>query len=76
MRAILADPTHSRLIDTRRNRSGSDPFVIAVAQVHGLAVVSYEQRSGAVRRPHIPDVCDALNIRTLGLVDLFREQGL
>ena len=44
--------------------------------VDGLAGGSYGKRSGAGGRPHSPDVCDALNIRTVGLVDLFREQGL
>ena len=28
---------HPRLIDTRKNRSGADPFVIALASVHKCA---------------------------------------
>lgn len=75
MRAILAKPNHRWLVDARRNRSGSDPFVIAIAQIYGLAVVSYEARSRSPAKPHIPDVCDALGIRMVGLIDMFREQG-
>jgi hypothetical protein len=33
---------HRRLVDTRRGRSGADPFVIAVAKVHGASVVTDE----------------------------------
>jgi len=39
---ILA--VHPRLIDTRRNRSSGDPFVIALAQVRGLSVVTGKDR--------------------------------
>jgi len=36
--AILAE--HARLVDTRRNRSSGDPFVIALAQARNLSVVT------------------------------------
>ena len=66
---------HPRLIDTRRNRSGADPFVIAVAQNANCAVVTDENASNSLRRPNIPDVCEALSVRCIGIVDLFREEG-
>ena len=72
--AILAN--HQRLVDTRKNRSQADPFVIALAQLHGFAVVTGERPTGRPDRPHIPDVCTALNIRCISLLELFREQGL
>lgn len=72
-RDILRD--HPRLIDTRRNRSGADPFVIAVAQTANCAVVTDEIATNSDRRPHIPDVCDSLSVRCIGIIDLFREQG-
>ena len=72
-RGILA--THPRLIDTRKNRSGADPFVIAVAQTKGCAVVTYETPTNNPQRPHIPDVCGDLSIHCIGVVDLIREQG-
>ena len=37
----------------------ADPFVIAVARVRKLSVVTGEKRRGNLARPKIPDVCDA-----------------
>ena len=71
--AILAD--HPRLIDTRRGRSGADPFVIALAQAKGCAVVTGERPSGSLKRPKIPDVCRTMQIESLSLLDLIRLEG-
>lgn len=65
---------HKTLIDTRKNRSGADPFVIALAQVEGLIVVTAEGLSGSLDRPKIPDVCKALGIQYYSMIDLFREE--
>ena len=67
---------HPRLIDNCRNRSQADPFVITVALVHDITVVTYETHSNSSNRPHIPDVCDALGIRVINVLDVIREQGL
>ena len=45
---------HPRLVNASKNRSGGDPFVIAVAEVQGLSVVSGELPSGSMMKPHIP----------------------
>ncbi len=67
---------HRQLLHMRKNRSGADPFVIAVGLVEGRAVVTQEGRSGnPSEKPHIPDVCDANRVRWLPLLDLLREQG-
>ena len=66
---------HPRLIDNRKNRSGADPFVIALAQVENCTVVTYETPSHSPNRPRIPDVCDAMGIRCINMTDLFQEQG-
>lgn len=73
VRSILRD--YNRLVDTRRNRSGADPFVIALAMVKRLSVVTAENPTGSPERPKIPDVCDALDIQWLNTIALFREQG-
>jgi hypothetical protein len=65
---------YRRLVNDQRNRSMGDPWVIALAQIHDCTVVSGEQRSGNLNRPKIPDVCDALGIRCVSLLDLIREQ--
>ena len=70
---ILKD--HPKLIDTRPNRSKADPFVIALARLHGCAVVTGERPSNSSSRPNIPDVCALLKIRSINLLQLIREQG-
>ena len=66
---------HPRLVDTRKNRSGADSFVIAVAQIEGCTVVTNEVPSNNLSRPHIPDVCAALDIRCIDFLGMAREQG-
>ncbi len=66
--------THPKLIDTRKNRSGADPFVVAVALVNKGQVITNEFPSGKVHRPHIPDVCKAYKIECISLLKVLREQ--
>ncbi len=66
---------HRRLLDTRKSRSGADPFVIALAQINRAAVVTYERPTNSAKRPNIPDVCRALGIRCITFLQLLREQG-
>jgi hypothetical protein len=47
--------------------------VIALARMEGGTVICEERRKPS--RPHIPDVCDALGIPCIPLLDLVREQG-
>ena len=70
---ILRD--YPRLIDTRRGRSGADPFVIALAKARGCAVVTGEGVSGSLDRPKIPDVCEAIGVESIRLLDLIRREG-
>lgn len=71
--AILA--VHPRLVDTRKNRSSGDPFVIALAQSRGFSVVTGEKPSGVLARPRIPDVCGALKIPCMNVLSMFRTEG-
>jgi Domain of unknown function (DUF4411) len=71
--AILA--VHPRLVDTRKNRSAGDPFVIALAQVRGLSVVTGERPSGTIAKPNIPDVCGVLGIPCMNVLAMFRSEG-
>jgi Domain of unknown function (DUF4411) len=70
---ILRD--HEKLVDTRTNRSAADPFVIALAKVHGCAVVTGEHPTQTPNRPNIPDVCQALGIRWISMLELYRTEG-
>ena len=69
---LLAQP---RLVNASKNRSGGDPFVVAVAAVHGFSVVSGELPSGNPKRPHIPDVCASMGISCGNLLEFVRSQG-
>ena len=66
---------YPRLVDTRKGRSGADPFVIGLAQMHNpsLTVVT-EEKGGTADKPHIPYVCQEEDIRCVSLLDLITEQ--
>ncbi len=67
--------THKKLIDTRKNRSCADPFVIALAKTHECTVVTGEGSTNSINRPNIPDVCSAIDVPCINLLQLCREQG-
>jgi Domain of unknown function (DUF4411) len=67
--------SYPKLIDTRKNRSAADPFVIATALVENCTVVTGELPSGSSTRPHIPDVCIGLGVDWCRLVDLIKLEG-
>jgi Domain of unknown function (DUF4411) len=66
---------YPRLVDTKKNRSGCDPWVIALAQSRGHTVVTAERPTGSLNKPKIPDVCAALKIDCIDVVEFFRRQG-
>jgi O-methyltransferase involved in polyketide biosynthesis len=72
VKEILSE--HKKLIDTRKNRSGADPFVIALASTNNCKVLTGENKTNSIKRPHIPDICDALGIKWINIWDLCREQ--
>jgi hypothetical protein len=52
-----------RLVGERKLRTSADPFVIALAQVDDLQIVTDEKPTGNPQRPNIPDVVAALGIK-------------
>jgi Domain of unknown function (DUF4411) len=58
---------YPKLVDTRTGKSGSDPFVIALAMANDpkLTVVTEENRGGSINKPRIPFVCDQLDVSVL-----------
>ena len=64
-----------RLVDTKRGRSGADPFVIALAKVTGRTVVTNEL-IGKPQKPSIVDVCRHYNIECINLLEMIRKLGL
>jgi len=73
VRDVLKD--HRRLLDTRKGRSGADPFVIALAVVRGCAVVTLEGKSRSPdKKPNIPDVCEVLGVPCLSLLQMIEQE--
>ena len=68
---------YPRLVDTRKNRSAADPFVIALASMYDppLVVVSQEGASNNIEKPNIPDVCAAMRLRCIQLLDLIKDEN-
>lgn len=64
-----------QLVNTRRSRSVADPFVIALARVQGLTVVTAERASGSPQKPRIPDVCAGVGVKCVPLLGMFKELG-
>ena len=72
LKEIMAN--YPRLVDTKRNKSGSDPMVIALAYANELSVISHEN-GGSQKSPNIPFVCDQLDVRHIDFLHLIREQS-
>jgi hypothetical protein len=72
--ALLGE--YPRLVDTLRNRSNADPFVIATAISRGAIVVTGEVATGRMDKPRIPDVCNAKGIRCMTFLQMIRELRL
>lgn len=62
-----------KLIDTRKGRSGADPFVIALARTQGIVVVTGENDDGTTDRPKIPTVCRNFGVRAIKPLDFISE---
>jgi hypothetical protein len=63
---------YPKLVDERTNKSAGDPWVMALASVRGLAVVTQET-GGTDARPTIPYVCESEGIRCINLLEFMRE---
>lgn len=71
--AVLAK--YPRLVGERKLRTSADPFVIALARVEGLQIVTDEKPTGSLQRPNIPDVCTDLGMpRCMPIVGIIRTE--
>ena len=65
-----------RLVDTVKGRGKADPFVIALARVEKITLVSHEKFvTGTQERPRIPNACKHFDVKHLNVVAFMREQG-
>ena len=53
---------YPRLVGERKLRTSADPFVIALARVESLQIITDEKPTGSLTRPNIPDVCNDLKM--------------
>lgn len=70
--SILAQ--HPKLVGVGGQRSMADPFVIALAMVRSGAVVTEEIETGNINRPKIPDVCRAIGVSCINLMEFIEDQ--
>lgn len=63
-----------RLVGEKKLRTSADPFVIALARVEGLQLVTDEKPTGSLSRPNIPDVCAELKMTVMGLLQLIKAE--
>jgi hypothetical protein len=63
-----------RLVGQKKLRTSADPFVIALARVEGLLIVTDEKPTGSQDRPNIPDVCTGMGMMAIGLLDLIKAE--
>ncbi len=63
------------LIKPNSPKSGADPFVIALAGIKNVPVVTYETRARKDQAPKIPNVCAELGIEVVTLVEVLRDAG-
>jgi len=66
------------LIDPYARYDEADRYVIALAKLNGWAVVTHEtpahSKKYAVRTHYIPDVCSALHVPCIDLLELMRRE--
>ena len=75
LRRIMAN--HGRLVDSIKQRSIADPWVIAFAIAENAVVVTKETPAGSISsRIKIPDVCIVLNIPWMNDFDFAKEVGI
>lgn len=65
---------HPGFMKVNSTKSGADPVVVATAARHRVPVVTYETMAKKDAAPKIPNVCDALGIPWVSLVDVLRAE--
>lgn len=71
VREVLAQ--FPRLVGSGRGRNQADPWVIALAQMHGAIVVTGE-RGGTVTSPKIPFICEQRGVEYIPFLEILRRE--
>jgi hypothetical protein len=67
--------TFPNLVKPNSTKSQADPFVIALAEISGVPVVTYETMAKKKDAPKIPNVCESRKLKVLTLVELLRAES-
>lgn len=74
VRTILEE--YPGMINARKNKSGADPWVVALAmQYPGIVVVTEEKSTNDRLHPRIPDVCKFSNIEWVNIAGLVKSEN-
>lgn len=65
---------HELLVKNSKRANAADPFVIALAKSRTLTVITQEKLTGSTTKPRIPDVCDAMDIQCMTIVEMVRHE--
>ena len=63
------------LVKPNSPKSQADPFVIGMAELAGVPVVTYETKAKVGSAPRIPNVCDARRVVWIRFIDVLRAEG-
>lgn len=66
---------YPNLVDQRPSNSQADPFVIALAKIRNITVVTCEKNLGTEKKPRIPIVCKHFSVKCISLLEMFRAEG-
>jgi len=74
---VFKDPNHHRLVDSTKQRSIADPWVIAHAMAEDAIVVTKEQfEINITKKIKIPNVCEAMGIEWIDDFEMVRRLGM
>lgn len=63
------------LVKQSRGRNQADPFVIALARVEGLVVVTEESPVSSDNKPKIPRVCEHFGVECVNVLGYVQRRG-
>ena len=74
VRTILSK--YPGMLNVKKNTSGADPWVIALAMQYQKGVVVTEEKStGNLEHPRIPDVCKAFKIECVQIAGVVKKEN-
>jgi uncharacterized protein with PIN domain len=63
-----------RLVGLKKQDTSADTFVIALAHVRGITLVTEEKPTGNAKKPNIPDVCAHFGIDCKNVLDVIQSE--